>query len=35
MSDELTLRVSFLAGFFVVVSLFIGWYLKGDPLVSP
>ncbi|KAI0292779.1 cytochrome P450 [Russula brevipes] len=35
MPDEITLRVSFLAGLFVVVSLFISWYLKGDPLVSP
>ncbi|KAI0292784.1 cytochrome P450 [Russula brevipes] len=31
MPDEITLRVSFLAGFFVVISLFISWYLKGDP----
>ncbi|KAI0284729.1 cytochrome P450 [Russula brevipes] len=34
MSDEITLRGSFLAGFCVVVSLFIGWYLKGDPLLN-
>jgi len=32
MPDDL--RVSFLAGFFVVVSLFISWYLRGDPLLD-
>ena len=35
MPDVSALRVSFLAGLFVVVSLFISWYLKGDPLVGP
>jgi len=32
MPDDLT--VSFLAGLFVVVSLFISWYLRGDPLLD-
>lgn len=35
MPDDFSLRASFLAGFFVVASLFISWYLKGDPLVGP
>jgi hypothetical protein len=35
MPDETTMRLSFLAGFVVVISLLISWYLKGDPLVSP
>ena len=35
MPDDFALRVSFLAGLFVVLSLFISWYLKGDPLVGP
>jgi hypothetical protein len=35
MPDDFALRASFLAGLFVVVSLFISWYLKGDPLVGP
>ena len=33
MLDDYTSTVSFLAGFFVVVSLFISWYAKGDPMV--
>ena len=33
MLDDYTSTVSFLAGFFVVVSLFISWYARGDPMV--
>ena len=35
MPDDFALRVAFLAGLLGVVSLFISWYLKGDPLVGP
>ena len=35
MLDDYTSKVSFLAGCLVVVSLFISWYLKGDPMVRP
>ncbi len=34
MVDESTLRLSFLAASFIVVSLFASWY-RRDPLVSP
>jgi hypothetical protein len=34
MLDDYTL-VSFLAGLLVVVSLFISWYVRGDPMVRP
>jgi hypothetical protein len=36
MPDDSTLRALFLSGLFVVVSLLVGLYLKGDsdPLVS-
>ena len=33
--DAFTLRVSFLMGFFVVFSFFIGWYFRRDPTVRP
>jgi hypothetical protein len=33
MLDDYTSKVSFLAGCFVVVSLFISWYARGDPMV--
>jgi hypothetical protein len=33
--DEFTLRVSFLMGFFVVLSLFVSRYFRGDPMVRP
>ncbi|KAI0280023.1 hypothetical protein BGY98DRAFT_377037 [Russula aff. rugulosa BPL654] len=32
MLDDYISTVSFLAGFFVVVSLFISWYARGDPM---
>ena len=35
MPDESTLKASFVAGLFVVISLVVGWYFKVDPLVSP
>ena len=35
MLDDYTSKVSFLAGCLVVASLFISWYLKGDPMVRP
>jgi hypothetical protein len=35
MLDDYTLKVSFLAGFLVVVSFFISWYVRGDPMVRP
>jgi hypothetical protein len=31
--DEFTLRMSFLTGFFIVLSLFISWYFRRDPMV--
>jgi cytochrome P450 len=34
MPDDYTSKVSFLAGFFVVVSLFISWYTSGDPMLD-
>ncbi|KAI0278272.1 hypothetical protein BGY98DRAFT_974721 [Russula aff. rugulosa BPL654] len=33
--DEFTLRMSFLMGFFVILSLFISWYFRRDPIVRP
>ncbi|KAI0292786.1 cytochrome P450 [Russula brevipes] len=35
MANEYTLRASFLAGLFIVVSLVVNRYLRRDPLVSP
>ena len=34
-TDEFTLRVSFLMGFFVVLSLFVSRYFRRDPMVRP
>ena len=35
MSDEFILKVPFFTGVFVVVSLFVSWYFRGDPMVRP
>jgi hypothetical protein len=35
MPDEFTLKVSFLAGVLVVVSLFVSRHFRGDPMVRP
>src|SRR5713226_433947 len=35
MLDDYTSKGSFLAGFLVVVSLFISWYSRGDPKAIP
>jgi hypothetical protein len=35
MFDDYTSKESFLAGFLVIVSLFISWYVRGDPTVRP
>ncbi|KAI9511490.1 cytochrome P450 [Russula earlei] len=34
MPDDFALRVSFLAGLFVLLSLFVSWYRRGDPLLD-
>ncbi|KAH9998657.1 cytochrome P450 [Russula vinacea] len=34
-TDEFTLRVSFLMGFFVVLSLFVGRHFRRDPMTRP
>jgi hypothetical protein len=34
-ADEFSLKVSFLVGFFIVLSLFVSRYFRRDPVVSP
>ena len=35
MPDELTLKVSYLAGLLLVAYLVIRWYFRCDPMVRP